>query len=269
MNAVKALLVAKEIPFSEMHGVKSHNMRKPTSKLSLSNEGVRIQNAGVLPALSEYLGETEQQQTHSLQEILFNLPFIHRTYCLTYTTQADMFIPLVDCVYVLNTATKQVHLQASLSRDFAHARYVKKLPPTLVSDPTRGDIRAIRSAAAVSIGRSPLKSAADRDAVAGLNRALRRDIQYIKGAQTLWYAKACVSGPRRLERFPLTLTLAAMHRLSEICRYRPVELASFLAGQRNWLLSEFIEVSAAQFIDEIAAELTGYQIMTANVRAAT
>jgi hypothetical protein len=60
-----------------------------------------------------------------------------------------------------------------------------------------------------------------------------------------------------------------MHRLSEICRYKPIELASFLAGQKNWLLSEFIEVAAGQFIDEIATELTGFQIMTANIRAAT
>jgi hypothetical protein len=59
-----------------------------------------------------------------------------------------------------------------------------------------------------------------------------------------------------------------MHRLSEICRYQPFQLESFLSGQKNWLLSEFIEMSGGQFIDEIASELTGHQFLVPNVRAA-
>lgn len=60
-----------------------------------------------------------------------------------------------------------------------------------------------------------------------------------------------------------------MHRLSEICRYRPLQLEKFLAGQRNWLLSEFVTMAPDQFIDGIAAELTGHQFMPPNVRPAT
>src|SRR4051812_26852549 len=55
----------------------------------------------------------------------------------------------------------------------------------------------------------------------------------------------------------------------EICRYRPLELASHLSGQKNWLLSEFIQMSPVQFIDEIASELTGHQFLMPNVRSAT
>jgi YaaC-like Protein len=78
-----------------------------------------------------------------------------------------------------------------------------------------------------------------------------------------------VRGPKRLARSPLTMTLLAMHRLSEICRYKPMELASFLAGQKNWLLTEFIRMAPPQFVDELAAELTGLQFMAPNVRPAT
>ena len=60
-----------------------------------------------------------------------------------------------------------------------------------------------------------------------------------------------------------------MHRLSELCRYRPHELAAHLAGQKNWLLSEFIQQSPNQFIDEIASELTGHQFLVPNVRTAS
>jgi hypothetical protein len=57
-----------------------------------------------------------------------------------------------------------------------------------------------------------------------------------------------------------------MHRLSELTRYRPAELASLLNTQKNWLLTEFIEMSPQQFVDEIAAEMTGHQILVPNVR---
>ena len=51
-------------------------------------------------------------------------------------------------------------------------------------------------------------------------------------------------------------------------RYDPLQLDRLLAGQKNWLLSEFIEMSPSQFIDEIASEITGYQFLVPNVRAA-
>ena len=103
------------------------------------------------------------------------------------------------------------------------------------------------------------------DLLRGLNQTLRRSLHYINGAQTLWYMKA--KGSYEIDRRPITLTLAAMHRLSEICRYRPAELDPFLGGQKNWLLSEFVSMSPPQFLDEIACEMTGHGVMIPNVRA--
>ena len=85
----------------------------------------------------------------------------------------------------------------------------------------------------------------------------------------MWYIKGEAKKAIRLRRQPTTLTLATMHRLSELCRYRPLELASLLAGRTNWLLSEFINMSPSQFIDEIACELTGNQFLIPNVRSPT
>jgi hypothetical protein len=269
MNAAKALLAAKGITFNPYHGVRAAHTRGPADRITLANEKVELLNQGVLPSLSAYLGETETTHIHSLQEILFNLPFIHRTYCLTYRNQSDMFIPLTDCEYMFETKTKHAYLRANLSKDFAHRRFLRRLHPSLISDPRGGDIRAIRSANETSISGRNARSAADRTSITLLNRQLRTDVQYINGSQTLWYVKGVVTGPKRLTRCPLTLVLAAMHRLSEICRYRPVELASFLVGQKNWLLSEFIALAPGQFIDELATEITGYQFLTPNVRPPT
>jgi hypothetical protein len=268
MNAAKALLAAKGVKFSPYHGVTAANLRKPGARIALSNEGVVIQAAGVLPSLSAYLGEVEAQQTHSLQQLFFNMPFIHRTYCLTYSSQVDMFFPLKDCRYVVDTVTKDAYLSAKLSENFANARYLVKLPSSMAPDPAAGHDR-IRSVATAKISSRYLTSESDRRAIVALNKALRSDIVYIHGAQTLWYVKGVVAGTRRLARFPVTLALAAMHRLSELCRYRPFDFEKLLAGQTNWLISEFIEQTPDQYIDSLASEITGYNFMSPNVRPAT
>lgn len=269
MNATKALLVAKGMALHEGHGVGKHNMLGTAMAINLDNEGVHIRNNGVLPDLSMHLQEKELAKNHSMRELLFNVPCVHRTFCITYPTQDDMFIPLTDCQYVLDTTSMDAYLVGKLSADFDDPLFMGRLPASLIADPGRGSSRDFRSVKAVKVTGQTLPTSADVAAIADLNRHLRPDLQYIAGSQTLWYAKAHVSGPRRLERSPLTLILAAMHRLSELSRYHPMELSQFFAGPQNWLLSEFIQMAPPQFLDEISAEITGHQCMTPNVRPAT
>jgi hypothetical protein len=73
-------------------------------------------------------------------------------------------------------------------------------------------------------------TSADLQQIANLRTTLSWNMYYINGAETLWYAKAVTAGPARIERQVPTLVLAAMHHLSELCRYRPLQLASHLAG---------------------------------------
>lgn len=269
LNATKALLTAKKIKFNSLrHGVSSASTRKRTDKITLANEKLRIKDDGVLPALSLYLEDAESHREHSLQDIFFNLPFIHRTYCLTYKSQQDMFIPLTDCEYVFNTRDKEAYFRAKLSRDFANKRFLRRLPASFIADTKVPDHLPIRSVAKVGLTHRSLPTQADRNVLSLLNRQLRTDLQYISGAEALWYVKGMVAGPPRLLRSPLTLTLAAMHRLSEICRYWPMEWARFLSSRKNWLLSEFIDLAPGQFIDQLAAEITGHQFLAPNVRPA-
>lgn len=269
MNATKALLSAKGVTFDEHHGVRAHNTRGPSSKIALSNEGVRLMQRGIAPSLSQYLHELESQSAHSLESLLFNLPCIHRTFCITYTQQQDMFIPLTDCKFIYDHASGTGHFSANLSEDFIGSKFLRRLPATFAPDPLLNDGRRIRSVASFPLASEFLRSTHDIDAASSLLRSLRPDLHYLAGSQTLWYVKAVVPGPARLQRSPLTCTLLAMHRLSEICRYRPIELASFLSGQKNWLLTEFIRMSPLQLLDEISAELTGQQFMIPNTRPAT
>ncbi|HEG4448328.1 hypothetical protein FT688_11725 [Aeromonas hydrophila] len=270
MNATKALLSAKSISFAPMHGVRSHNMNGASSKISIVNEGVRILNHGILPALSSYFGEAETSTTHSLQELLFNLPHVHRTYCLTYPNQTEMFIPIVKPRFRHDAATNKVRLHAQISKNFQSHNVIRRIAPKFILDTTANAAEyEIVSAASRPFTRPQKPTAADLTALASLQDDLRRDLFYINGSETLWYIRSSVAGPNTLARMPATMTLAAMHRLSELCRYKPVELASFLGGQKNWLISEFIQQSPDQFIDEIASEMTGHKIMVPNIRAAT
>lgn len=268
LNATKALLSAKGIPFQSTHGIKADNLRGVSRRIRLSNEGIAIQQQGVFPALSQYLQESESAKKHTLKELLFNLPFVHRTYCLTYTTQHDMFVPLRACKFVVNRTSGEAYFSAAVSEDFPMQYMKRRLPASLILDPSAGS-RGLRSAASVTLSHVKRITGTDLAKLADLNGRLRSDVHYINATQTLWYAKLNVPGPKRLLRFPLTLTLAAMHRLSEICRYRPLELAKFTASQENWLLSEFVQSAPRQFLDAIASELTGYQFLVPNVRPAS
>jgi hypothetical protein len=268
MNAAKALLTAKGIAFIPFHGVSSDNLRGASRKIRLSNEGVEIKNNGVLPALCSYLGEAEPTRKHSLKEILFNVPFVHRTYCLTYRNQRDMFLPLTNCMFVVDRGSNDAYFSANVSVDFPISGINSQLPPSLTLNANAGS-RALRSVAVAPVKKPRNLTLDDLQELAALNEKLRADVHFITATQTLWYAKLNVKGPKRLLRYPLTLTLAAMHRLSEICRYRPIELAAFLNSDENWLLSEFVQSAPRQFLDAIASELTGYQFLLPNVRPAT
>lgn len=265
LNATKALLTARGISFNEHHGVRESSASINTT--SLASLGIAIKQTGVLPSLSAYYEEAETSRTHSLQEMLYNMVFIHRTYGLTYTSQSEMFIPVARCGYVAQKSTKRIYFRADITDNIPLASTLKRLPPLFVPDLAFGP-RAVRSVDYV-VCRKPTKpSKGEVRQIAEMNGRLRRELQFINGTEALWYIRGHVKGPARLQRQLPTLILGAMHRLSEICRYKPLQLASLLDGQKNWLLTEFIEMSPDQFIDEIASELTGLQFLVPNVRPA-
>ena len=97
LNAAKTLLSAKRTPLVEAHGLKGHNMSGLTdTTVDLDNEGVRVLNRGVFVSLAQHLHDEETVQDRSMRDLLFNLPCIHRTFCITYPGQQDMFIPVME-----------------------------------------------------------------------------------------------------------------------------------------------------------------------------
>lgn len=57
------------------------------------------------------------------------MPYIHRTYCLTYDVTDDIFIPLIDAEFVLNESDNSLFFTAILSKDFRFDTVFDILPP--------------------------------------------------------------------------------------------------------------------------------------------
>lgn len=265
MNAAKALLSAKGVTFDERHGVRAHRMRAPNSKIVLSNEGIRLQNRGIVPALSNYLAETATATVHSLEDVLYNIVCIHRTYCLSYPRKPEIFLPLREAEFVRESTNGEVRLRALAVSDIDWGRFRRALPASF--HPLPSNEHGVISARYVRWATNQNPTPTELDDLRTLHEALRSHLHYINANQTLWYLKT--NGAGRIDRRSMTLTLAAMHRLSEICRYRPSELRSLLNGQKNWLLDQFLSMTPTQYLDEIACEITQHLIMIPNVRAPT
>jgi hypothetical protein len=114
MNAAKALLVSKGLKLNEHHGVSAHPKAAKVLKRTLTGQGVKIYAQGILPSLSAYYGEAEPSNTHTLQELFFNMVFIHRTYCLTFSGQKEMFVPLAECRYAYDSTSEEVFFTADI-----------------------------------------------------------------------------------------------------------------------------------------------------------
>ena len=116
------------------------------------------------------------------------------------------------------------------------------------------------------------KGASDADRASAKRRLetyhqkLRCHLVYISASPDLWYLKRNVTNTTRLDRYTITLIITAMHRLSELSRYDPGGLMRYLEGKENWLLTEFIELAPAQFIDELVCEMTSLEFSLPKIR---
>lgn len=220
--------------------------------------------------MSKYLDETEADNTHSLDDILSNLPFIHRAYSLTRNKDSELFIRIQRPRYVHHPTTDKVWFTAEVVGRQADRRVLRWIPPHFEIDEGYTEQRVIRSTHRVKwFPKRGADNAAKSAAIARLrtrHRKLRLDIVPISASEELWYLKRKLAGYKIIDRYGLTLIMMAMHRLSELARYDPKGLSRHLNGKENWLLNEFLRLAPAQFVDEISSEITGLEFRMPGVR---
>jgi hypothetical protein len=267
LNAVKTLLAVKKIKARESHGVSGEAVN---SRTRLANEESSVKHSGILAELSRYLGESETNNTHSLDDILSNLPFIHRAYALTRNKDAELFIRIREPRYVRHPTGNRVWLAAEVVGHEADRRVLRWMPSNFEIDEGYVHSRVIRSTQRVKwFPRQGADLSTKETAIARLRsryRKLRLDVVSISATETLWYLKRRLASYTVIDRYGLTLMMMAMHRLRELARYDPKGLSRHLGGRENWLLNEFLSLAPAQFIDEISSEITGLEFRMHGVR---
>jgi hypothetical protein len=267
LNAAKTLLTVKGVDFSDRHGVTGNF--DPESKRALRNEKIIISEGGILGKLSHFLEEKEESE-HTLKDILSNLPFIHRAYRYTFRSHPELFVPVYDLSY--REEKDYVWVTATIDGRYADGRYLSTLPEQFEIDKGYTDKCVIRTKQKVKWHSRKAPPQGRQDANARLqnyHRRLRQDFVYISSAPDLWYIKREMAEAKNLRRYTLTLIMAAMHRLSELSRYDPKGLKKYLDGKENWLLTEFIQLSPNQFIDELVSEMTSLEFGARGIRPRT
>ncbi|GAA0492841.1 YaaC family protein [Tatumella punctata] len=260
LNATKCLLTVKNIPFDKHHGVSGWS--KP-GKVSLATEIVKLQNKGVLSELCRYYGESVNKNTYNIKSIFYNLPFIHRAYHLTYTSEKELFFPIKNPEYVHAKSSTASWFTAILDPDYVHSQTSNILPPTFERDAGDNTCYRVRRKKRFKWRRGSGNIKKNLSDLTKYHQNTRKYVFYIHGPMRLWYLKSDKRKlPNFIDRNTVPLIFGAMHRLSELARYNPDYLSKHFDSRHNWLLSEFIQTAPTQFIDEISSEITGQEFMT-------
>ena len=267
LNSSKALLIHKHVQHRNQHGVVGR--RPDEGRSSLANETVRFQSVGILPALCNYFNEGVTQEEYDLKNILWNIPFIHRAFCLSFTSSPELFIPLENAAYFRHDRTREAWFCAEIIPRYSDQRTLQHLPRSFETRQDGGKKLLIRSKRFNwYFGRTSRREKTNANhRLQRYHSSLRRVVCNISGARDLWYIKKYNRSNKGGARHTIVLIFAAMHRLSELSRYDPGVLDKHLSGQANWLLVEFINHSMDQFIDQVATEITGFQFWPPKMRS--
>lgn len=260
LNATKALLHFKNINFNLKHGVSG---KREGGHYLLQNESISLKAKGVLSGLCNYLGEPirNNEPSYTVKDIFYNLSFIHRAFQLTFESTAypDLFTPIINPRFVFDKYRKVGWFETQLEKEHSTNRVLGNISGFGVD--RRYDNSSFytirRNKTFVWDCKNNKPTPASKTDFERYHLKIRRQLRTIYSPNNLWYIKRSNLTNHIIDRSNLTLIYATMHRLSEMARYEPQGLKRHLEKNHSWLLTEFINKSPLQFIDEISSEITG------------
>ncbi|MGB3750159.1 MAG: YaaC family protein [Arcobacteraceae bacterium] len=258
LNATKALLEVKNVNYDLAHGVTG---KKADGLITIRNEIVKFQPKGVVSALSYYLEESipEEGIEFSLKDIFYNLSYIHRSFTLTYKDRAELFIPILRPRFVYDKSRNESWLELQLEPEHSNKTVLNKLKGYSIDkyyDNSEFYTLRRNKTFTWNAPRSKPTSESMKNLKSYYSQR-RKELRYIYSPRELWYIKRKDLTNNIIGRSTISLTIGAMHRLSELSRYNPKILSKHLEKDASWLLTEFINKSIYQFIDQISSEITG------------
>lgn len=263
LNAVKCLLLVRGLTFADLHGMSGASKDE---KASLESEVITLTPGGVFGALLGHLARpANARMTVSLKKALYNLPYVHRAFCVTFSSVEELYLPISAPRFVRKASSEEAWLEATLPGIYATKTQLKALPSGWERDngvPEKCVVRMKKRFKWKT--NTPIQQRLD--VLAKYHAEARDNAHYIAGSTRLWYLKKNLPGNRLIVNLPpLLLSFAAMHRLSELARYSPDLMARHFDSKHNWLLSEFIKLGPLQFLDESASEITGTELLNPGV----
>lgn len=263
LNATKALLSVKKGEFDDQsHGVTGRGGHQSKSKSSsrgkkfhLKNENIKV-TRGVFLELCGYLGEgVKKGDTYSLKDVLYNLPYIHRAFDLTYKDSVELFVPISSPKIMKDVDSSKAYLSATLTGRFARTNTTENwISNKFKLEEKSEKVWTVRHNLDFDWNSSSIEN------YQNYHKNIRKDFSYIHNSLEQWYVKKD-NNKQAINQSTITLAFMAMHNLSEIARYYPQKLSLFFNSKPNWLLSEFIASAPDQFINEISCELTGCEFL--------
>lgn len=263
LNATKALLVYKNQLFSKQHGVTG---RAKPGNTNLKNELVLYKSGGIAAALGNYFEDQTIESECSLWALLHNLVFVHRSFCLTYPSESvDLFIPLENPRFVISDFQNYCWFCAETNKAYENQHALNRIQDLGFHIDGSFDRFVIRYRKRFKWYHRGEKRGNNFERLLNYQKKIRKNLVYISGNKTLWYIKR--SGVKCIiNKHPAVIIFGIMHRLSELARYEPLKIRNHLSLKQNWLLTEFINGSADQFIDMISCEITNSNIMKPSIR---
>lgn len=286
LNGVKAFLAYKSkyiedfvVDFSQ-HGL--FESKTVEDEEGLASISVYRKDIGVFPLFGgtiepkfDEIWKSGKFNCISLKKLLYNLAFIHRAYITTYNQSRqdrlpELFLPVIagQAPHYCKGNDNSLYLRVEIDKYFfpvsantIPTRWQKDISEQFrIDEKEKFHLLSVAGAKRNSNGSltSELKT---------LNDVLRKEFQYIRSNRRLWYLKASSSkNPNIVNLNSMLITMAVMHRISEIVRYKPEQLEHLMGSKESWLLHEFLTLALDQFIDELAAEITGEELMCTGMK---
>lgn len=260
LNATKAFLKSKNQSFSDNHGVSGD---KAEGNVVLKNELVTFKSGGVLAALCAYLNtrpsSTAADETYNLETLLYQLPFIHRAFILTYTSKMELFIPVINPKFVIKENSEEAWFCAEIPNKYINPSLSQVLPDGYEHDEGVEESWIVRKRSRFEWTEE--QTTQDIERLTGYHKRVRKDFVPILANKNRWYMMKDVTATKPMDKTIPVVIYAAMHRLSELARYDPTRLKKHLVSRQNWLVSEFIKIAPAQFLLRMASEITGLEFV--------
>ena len=264
LNASKALLRYNNI---DERNLNSHGLSsvRNLEEINLKRAEACIKGAGVLHELSNYFESNFQPQHYFIYDLLYNIPCIHRAFCITYS-KPEIFIPISNPKFVKNKDSN-VWISFIVQERYASSKMFASLPTVFEKDQSNMDKCVIRMKKGFKWD-IHIDIEERKKQLCQYHKKARKHLYYIHSTSKLWYIKRIVNANNSQLQYISSpvLIFAVFHWLSELVRYKPKIFNKYMSSKQNWLLHEFINKALDQFVDEISSEITGEDMMCTGFR---